>query len=117
MKQLAARYPDSLLYDDLIVTWAAALPDAKERAAELEACVQRFAAGSSAAPQALFLLADMEILAPADDQPAERRAAGLARMRDVAARFAGTYWGAAAAARLGMLETPADGAPRETVQR
>jgi hypothetical protein len=114
LQQLTADYEDAALHDDLVVTWAAALPEAKERAAELEKCVRRFTSGS-AAPQALFLLADMEILAA--DQAAERRAAGLARMRETATRFPRTYWGESAAERLGMLEGRPDADGRDTVQR
>lgn len=109
--RLAQRYPDSLLYDDLIVAWAAALPDAAQRLERLEDCVEHFADGS-AAPQAMFLLADLEVLtAPQGD--GARRSAGIARMREVATRFADSYWGRAAARRLGMLDERATLAARE----
>lgn len=119
LAELAERFPDAALYDDLRVSWAAALPDPRERVIELAACAQHFGDGS-AAPQALFLLADLELLTPAAANAApgaDRRSAGMARMRDVATRFAGTYWGHIAAERLGMLERPPNAAGPETVQR
>lgn len=99
---LAARYPGALLYDNLMVAWAVARPDATARYAALLACLDPLGDGD-ALPEALYHLADLEIqtLAGADDPI---RGAGIARMRDVARRFPATCWGDKARERLEMLD-------------
>lgn len=100
--RLALAYPDSLLYDNLMVRWAAAEPDRRVRAQKLLVCTQRFPQGESL-PEALFQLADLEVQALGTGDEA-RRAAGMARMRELVARFGQTYWGRLAAERLKMLQ-------------
>jgi len=99
--RLANQYRDGRLYDNLMVRWATALPDAQQRVAMLEACVSRFPAGD-ALPEALFRLADLEVQALAG-QDESRRARGLARLGELVARFGDTCWGRQAAERLTMV--------------
>ena len=112
--RLAARYPDSLLYDNLVVLWASTLPDQQLRAEKLEACTRRFPSGD-ALPEAMFRLADLEIQAlGSEDEP--RRAGGIERMRALATRFPSTCWGQVAAERLELLEPRAEPATTRAVE-
>jgi hypothetical protein len=104
--RLAARYRDSRLYDNLVVLWAASLPDRSERAARLADCVHSFARADALA-EAMFRLAELEMQAHGDDQAA-RRQAGVARMTELAQRFEHLYWGREAAERLRLLPTLRD---------
>ncbi|MBU0639643.1 MAG: hypothetical protein KKB50_12315 [Planctomycetes bacterium] len=98
---LANRYPDSLLYDNLIVCWARTLIDLAHRADRLMACVRRFPDGD-AGPEALFRLAEVETQALGRNDDA-RREAGIARFGLIAERYGTTSWGQEAAERLKML--------------
>jgi hypothetical protein len=98
--RLADRYQGALLYDNLIARWSAARPDLAERASALAASIGRFA-GGDAVPEALYQLADLEIQSVSGDE--HSRQTGMARMKDVAARFGGTCWGRKAQARLALL--------------
>lgn len=100
--RLAHAYPDSLLYDNLIVRWAGATRDRKERAARLLACIERFPDGD-ALPEAMFARADLEVQALGIEE-ADSRATGIARLREIVARFPDTCWGERARERLHMIE-------------
>ncbi len=102
LQRLAQRYGDSTLYDNLVVRWASALPDLNERAAALEGCIRTFSAGD-ALPEALYRLANLETQALAAEDES-RRANGLARLREIVARFPGSCWAPRAAERLEVLE-------------
>lgn len=95
---LAHQYPDSWLYDNLIVRWAAAARDRQERAERLAACIARFPDGD-ALPEALFARADLELRALGGND-AENRAAGLARLGEIIERFPDTCWAERARERL-----------------
>jgi len=99
---LAARYPDSLLYDNIAVRWACAAPDRKQRAEKLAACIENFPDGD-ALPEALFQRAELETQTREPGEEAQR-ARGLARFRELATRFGHTEWGKRAAERLRMVE-------------
>jgi outer membrane protein assembly factor BamD (BamD/ComL family) len=99
--RLGQHYPDSLVYDDLIVRWAETTADRMQMAARLQACLARFPT-ANAVPEAMFALADLEIqsLGAGDEN---RRAAGVARLRELVARFDQSCWARRAAERLKML--------------
>jgi len=99
---LAAQYPDSLLYDNLVVQWAAAEPDRARRASLLEACVNTLSDGDAVA-EALFRLAELEIQWRGDDQQARRRS-GLAHLRLLRECYPRTCWSEEAAERLQTVE-------------
>ncbi len=99
---LAQEYEHGLLHDNLLVRWAAAQLDVESRAARLSECIAAFS-GEDALPEALFRLADLEIQASTSDDPT-RRARGVSRMRELSTRFGATFWGAAAADRLAMMD-------------
>jgi len=100
--RLASQFPDSLLYDNLIVRWASATGRHDRRAERLLACMHRFPAGD-ALPEAMFELADLEIQTfGAENEP--RRAAGIARLRELVARFGRTCWAQRALELLTMLD-------------
>lgn len=104
---LAAGYPDGLLYDNLLVAWAAAIDDPELRARKLRDCIERFAEGD-ALPEALVRLSDLETQA-LGARSETRRLAGLARLRAVVERFGDTCWGELARQRLRRVqqsETP-----------
>lgn len=103
---LIQRYPDSLLHDNLVVRWASAATDRADRAAKLLACIERYPAGD-ALPEAMFELADLESQALGSGDEA-RRAAGIARMRELIARFPQSCWARRATERLRII------APRQT---
>jgi len=107
LQRLAQRYRESTLYDNLVVRWASALPDLNQRAAALEACIRTFTSGD-ALPEALYRLANLETQALAAEDES-RRARGLARLREIVARFPGTCWAEQAAERLEVLEPPTVG--------
>lgn len=102
LQRLAQHYHDSLLYDNLVVHWASALPDLNERVEALEACIRTFTAGD-ALPEALYRLANQEIQALASEDEA-RRAQGIARLHEIVTRFPETCWAESAAERLEVLE-------------
>lgn len=102
LQRLAQRYPDSRLYDNIVVRWAGALPDLAGRIAALEACLRAFSAGD-AAPEALFRLASLETQALATEDKA-RRMRGIAHLREIVNRFPATCWAIPAAERLDVLE-------------
>ena len=101
--RLAERYRDAPLHDNLMVLWAASLPEREQRAAALEACVRDYPAGD-ALPEALLHLAELEMQARPEDQESRQR--GLARMKLVAERHGPTYWGRQAAERLRAVPVP-----------
>jgi hypothetical protein len=102
LERLAQRYRGGLLYDNLVVRWANALPDMGERAEALAGCLRTFQSGD-ALPEALYRLASLEIQALAAEDES-RRAQGIARLREIVARFPNTCWAERAAERLGILE-------------
>jgi len=112
LAHLADQYRDGLLYDTLVVRWASDTHDREQRAARLLACIERFPAGD-ALPEAMFQLAELEMHAFGADE--SRRTAGLARLRDLAARFGQTCWGQLAAERLRMTESRTDSLTRRAV--
>jgi len=102
LRRLAHRYRDSLLYDNLVVRWASALPDTQDRARQLTACVETFTSGD-ALPEAMYRLACLEVQAlGAEDEAA--RARGIARFRELLQRFPETCWAQSAAEHLAVLE-------------
>jgi hypothetical protein len=105
---LAQRYRDCLLYDNLVVAWAVAQPDRAERAAKLALCIYNFPDGDAVAA-AMFQLGELEIQARGENAE-QRRQEGIARLREVTQRFQGTYWAQAAAARLRAIEPAGEGA-------
>jgi hypothetical protein len=67
---LAAKFPDALLADNLLLEWAAATPDRAEREANLAACIATFPKGDAAA-QAELDLARLRVSQPrAETNPA-----------------------------------------------
>jgi outer membrane protein assembly factor BamD (BamD/ComL family) len=102
LQRLAHRYPDSRLYDNLVVRWASATGDRLERATKLLACIARFPTGD-AVPEAMFELADLEVQAFGTDDEA-RRAAGIARMREIVTRFDSSCWAQRAKERQRIVE-------------
>ncbi|MEW6251668.1 MAG: hypothetical protein AB1716_13570 [Planctomycetota bacterium] len=100
--RLAERYPDSRLYDDLLVRWAKATPDPEQRAAQLRACVDRFE-HSDALAEALFELADLEVQAAGSADRAQRET-GVARLRALVSRFPQSCWARRAAERLSRFD-------------
>jgi hypothetical protein len=104
---LTSQYRDSLLYDNLVVLWAACLPDVATRAAALERCAAEFETGD-ARPEALFRLAELEIqvLALSDSG---RRTTGIARLKELVESYGSACWGQFAAERLSRLTPAADG--------
>lgn len=102
LQRLAYRYPDSALFDNLVVRWARATAERAERAAKLLACIARFPTGD-AVPEAMFELADLEVQAFGTNDEA-RRSAGIARLREVAARWGQSCWAQRARERLRMLD-------------
>lgn len=113
LRRLADIYRDSSLCDNIIVTWAVSTSDVTERVQWLTRCVDTFPKGDAVA-EAMFRLADLEIqtLSSRDET---LRTTGIARMRDLEARFSGSYWGDAAAERLKMLEPQSVRAPQISV--
>lgn len=103
--RLAARYPNSLLYDNLLVLWAVATPSVTQRAERLAACAEKFPTGD-ARPQALFQLADLEVQALSGGNEEVRRR-GLDRLRLVLESFGSSVWGRAAADRLQLIRPTA----------
>jgi hypothetical protein len=101
---LAARFPDGLLYDNLLAARAAAIDDPEQRARKLRACAERFAAGD-ALPEVLVRLADLETQA-LGARSETLRLAGVARLREVAERFGDSCWGEVARQRLRRLQPP-----------
>ncbi|MGD8451067.1 MAG: hypothetical protein PVJ57_04555 [Phycisphaerae bacterium] len=106
LQQLAHRYRDALLYNNLVVAWAASQPDPQQRAQQLERCLQAFPDGDARA-EALFRLAEIELQARGPDQ--ERiRLAGVAHLREIVEHFGASYWGGEATERLRILPLPAE---------
>ena len=93
---------DALLYDNLVVEWAATAPDRVRRVELLDACIYSFPNGDAVA-KAIFRLAELEIQARGEDSE-PRRQRGLALMHELRERFPDTYWGREAAERLRALE-------------
>ncbi len=113
---LASQYPDSLLYDNLVVRWASAQTDRETRFLQLRACLERIAEfpDQDALPEAMFQLADLEVQALGTGDET-RRAAGIARFRQIVDRFGNTCWAGLAAERLRVFNPPADVATRPLV--
>lgn len=98
---LARRYEGGLLYDNLLVVWANALPEGRQ-AEMLDQIVRSFPEGDARA-EALFRLARLELQAGMSGD-AERGARGLGRLRELVQRYADTSWGRLATQRLAGLE-------------
>jgi hypothetical protein len=109
---LAALYADRPLHDNLAVRWASSEADRKTRADLLAACLERHPDGDAYA-EALFQLADLDVQRAGAD--AALREAGVARLRELTARFPDTCWGRLAGERLAMLMPRAAAPERETV--
>lgn len=115
LQRLANAYPDSLLYDNIVVRWAVTLKNRTERAQRLSECIARFPNGD-ATPHALFELADLEIQVFGLQDEA-RRQAGIDDLRAIVTRFPQSYWATRAAERLRIQErrfvtTPAEVVPQ-----
>lgn len=102
LQRLAQRYADSKLCDNLVVRWAAALPDVEQRARALEGCLRTFRTGD-ALPEALYRLATLETQSLSVEDES-RRAEGIARLHEIVSRFPKSCWARRAAERLEMLE-------------
>jgi hypothetical protein len=113
LQRLAYQYPDSLLYDNLVVRWASAASDREERAAKLLACVARFPAGD-AVPEAMFELADFEVQAFGTGDEA-RRSRGIARLHELVARYGQSCWAQRARERLRAVDPKLAASTRATV--
>ena len=102
--RLAGKYPGGLLTDNLMVLWAAALPDVNERAAALEGCLRTYPDGD-VPPEALWRLAnlDLQVFGTTD---AARREQGLLRLKQIVKDYADTCWAARAAERLAVMNPP-----------
>ncbi len=116
LARLASLYPDSLLYDNLVVRWASVQADREIRVAQLRACLERFPEfpDQDALPEAMFQLADLEVQALGTGDET-RRATGIARFREIVDRFGNTCWAGIAAERLRVFNPPADVATRPLV--
>lgn len=101
LRRLAQKYPDASLLDNLIVRWAAALPDVNERAAALEGCLRTYPSGDIA-PEALWRLANLELQVFGANDPA-RREQGLRRLRMIVTDYPDTYWAVRASERLAVV--------------
>ncbi len=113
LAELAARYPDALLHDNLMVAWAVSLPDREQRLARLTQCLADYADGDAAC-EALFRLGELEVQGRGDS-PDARRNEGLARWREAAARCGESYWGREAAERLRGIALRSDLPTGDTV--
>lgn len=102
LERLAAHYPASPLYDNLVVRWVLAEPNRETRAKQLTGFIENNTTGD-ALPEALYNLAVIELLA-SGESGAEQRAAGLRRLKRVAAEHGDTCWGSLAADRLRLAE-------------
>lgn len=100
--RLASEYRGGLLYDNLMVRWAAAQRDMRDRYTCLAACAEQFSAGD-ALPEAIYQLAELEIQKLAE-QESGKRATGINRLRELVARFENTCWGRVARERLDLLQ-------------
>ena len=109
---LMDQYPDSFMYDNLLVAWAVSTPDIDERAEHLRGCLARFPTGAKvldaardALPEALYRLAGLEIQALRDpDGAAQER--GINRLRDIISHHERTIWATWAAEDLQRLQPP-----------
>ena len=105
------RYQDSSLADNLLARWILSEPDASRRFELLEAFIHRFP-DSDALPEVLFRFADLEIQT-IGVRDAARRASGVSRLREIAARFPDSCWSDQARERLALLDVaPAQAAAR-----
>jgi hypothetical protein len=102
----ALQFTNSKLYDNLIVAWSAAQLGRHDRETCLSACTRFFTEGDALA-EAMFRLANIEVQSVGEGST-ESRQRGIERMRDVATRFADTYWGEVAKDRLRMLAPSED---------
>lgn len=100
LARLAHQYPDSLLYDNLVVRWASRGSDRELRIRNLMACLALFP-GGDARVEALFELGELKTQAFGTD-PA-LRAAGIERYRQVVSDFPQSVWAGRAAERLSKL--------------
>jgi len=107
---LADTYRGARLCDNLLACWAGSLGDVEQRRRALAGLLERFPEGD-AVPEVMFRLAELELQAAAGDEAARSR--GLARLRELAVRFAETSWGELAAERLAMIEPRLAGAAVE----
>lgn len=105
---LAETYRGARLYDNLLVCYSESLGDPEQRRRALAGLLERFPDGDSV-PEVMFRLAVIELQAAAGGDETGR-ARGLARLRELAARFAETSWGELAAERLAMIEPRLAGA-------
>ncbi|MBK8915946.1 MAG: hypothetical protein IPM64_15360 [Phycisphaerales bacterium] len=102
LERLARARRGARLHDNLRVAWAASLPSSAERAAALRGICDEGGDGDALA-EAHYRLAEIEIqhLGVRDEA---LRAAGIERLRRVAAEYDGTWWGRAARERLALLK-------------
>lgn len=108
LQALLNRYQDALLYDNLLVRWAMALPSGEDRAIALARIVDQTPL-ADALPEALLRLADLEIQSQGrgDSSTMDR---GLSRLRRVCDEFGKTCWAREAEERLRAV------APRVALQ-
>jgi hypothetical protein len=102
LRRLAEKYPDSRLYENLIVRWAAGLADANEREAALEGCLRTFTRADVVA-ETLWRLAnlDLQVFGTTD---AARREKGMERIRRIVEEFPETCWAKRATERLNVMK-------------
>ncbi len=98
LQRLLDRFPDAMLADNLHVAYALSLPTPAGQASVLRELAERLPEGD-ARPEALSRLASIEIQLVQDTAELER---SLARLRDVAEAYRGTFWGAEAARVLAL---------------
>ena len=102
LRRLAEKYPDSMLYDNLMVRWAAGLPDPNEREAALEGCLRTYTTGD-AIPEALWRLANLDLQVFGTNDAA-RREKGMERYRRIVSEYPETCWAKRAIDRLSVLK-------------
>jgi hypothetical protein len=100
--RLTQRYKDALLYDNLLVAYAAARQTPEQQERILERLVAQLPEGD-ARPEVLFRLANHELRGAPGEETA-RKQRGLERLRFVAQQYADSYWGQEAAELLKRFE-------------
>lgn len=98
LRELALRYPDALLADNLRVLLAGNAPGSADRVAQLGRLARELPSDSDALPEALFRLAEIELAATVDG---EKRTLGLTRLRGIAEQYPQSFWASQA---LDLLE-------------
>jgi hypothetical protein len=102
---LANTVRDSLLYDNLIVLWAASEHDRVRRAELLSGIIREFTTGDAVA-EALYRLAELEIQIRGEEHEAIRKR-GLARLTRLLHDHRDSYWADLAQAQLASRQPQA----------